>query len=74
MLESSNEIVDIFSKQMFSSAFKLGSYFQQEVVEDLMAKVRAGVGGIMTRGAIDMLDELSEHHSKILTKLIMACL
>ena len=69
LLESSEDIVVIFAKQVYSSAFsKLGSYCQQEVVGDLVAKVGAGGGGIITRGAIDVLDELSVQHSEILAK------
>ena len=65
LLESSEDIVVIFAKQMYSSAFsKLGSYCQQEVMRDLVAKVGVGGGGGgITRGAIDVLYELSEHHS-----------
>ena len=69
LLESSEDIVVSFAKEIYSSAFsKLGAFCQQEVVGDLVAKVGAGGGGVITRGAVNVLVELSEHHSALLAK------
>ena len=69
LLDCGEEIVVNFAKQMYSSAFStLGVYCQQVVVGDLVAKVGAGGGGVITRGAIDVLDELSKLHTKLMAK------
>ena len=65
LLECSKDIRVSFAREIFS---KLGAFCQQEVVGDLVAKVGAGGGGIITKGAINVLDELSEHHSELLAK------
>ena len=68
LLECSVDIVVNFTKQVYSSAFMMGVYCQQEVVGDLVAKVGAGGGGDITKGAIDVLDQLSKQHTEVLSK------